>query len=151
MNTYINQYKKNEVETATPEQILILLYDGAIRFLIKAKQAIEDNDVQETHNNIIACENIILEFMSSLDMENGGDLAQRLYNLYDYFYNVLVQANIKKDAMKVNEVLKHLKGLRETWQKAINIANQEKLKNADNSLIDEDVDSFDTDDDEDEE
>jgi flagellar protein FliS len=147
MNTYINQYKKNEVETASPEQILILLYDGAIRFLIKAKQAIADNDVQETHNNIVACENIILEFMSSLDMENGGDLAQRLYNLYDYFYNVLVQANIKKDEQKVNEVLKHLKGLRETWQKAINIANQERLQSADNNLIDEDIDAYDTDDD----
>lgn len=126
MNSYVNQYKQNEIETATPEQILILLYDAAIRFLIKAKQAIEEKNIQETHNNIVACENIILEFMSTIDMKNGGDLAQRLYNLYDYFYNTLVEANMQKDMRKVNEVLTHLKGLRETWQKAINISNKEK-------------------------
>src|SRR5574344_2038400 len=128
MNSYVNQYKQNEIETATPEQILILLYDAAIRFLIKAKQAIEEKNIQETHNNIVACENIILEFMSTIDIKNGGDLAQRLYNLYDYFYNTLVEANMQKDMRKVNEVLTHLKGLRETWQKAINISNQEKIQ-----------------------
>src|SRR5574344_2361954 len=127
MNSYVNQYKQNEIETATPEQILILLYDAAIRFLIKAKQAIEDKNIQETHNNWVACENIMLEFMSTIDMKNGGDLAQRLYKLYDYFYNTLVEANMQKDMRKVNEILNHLKGLRETWQKAINISNKEKM------------------------
>lgn len=136
MNSYVNQYKQNEIETASPEKILILLYDGAIRFLVKAKGAMAENDVQETHNNLIAAQNIVLEFMSSLDMENGGDLAKRLYNLYDYFYNTLVQANMNKDMKKVNEVLEHLKSLRETWRKAINIANAEKNQNA--SLIDDD-------------
>src|SRR5574344_1911795 len=130
MNSNVNQYKQNEIETATPEQILILLYDAAIRFLIKAKQAIEEKNIQETHNNIVACENIILEFMSTIDMKNGGDLDQRLYNLYDYFYNTLVEANMQKDMRKVNEVLTHLKGLRETWQKAINISNKEKSEAA---------------------
>ena len=62
-----------------------------------------------------------------------------------------IRSPLKKDVKKVDEVLKHLKGLRETWQKAINIANQEKLKNADNSLIDEDADSYDADEEEDEE
>lgn len=137
MNSYVNQYKKNEIETASPEKILILLYDGAIRFLIKAKSAMAENDIQETHNNLVACQNIILEFMNAIDMENGGDLAQKLYNLYDYFYNTLVQANMKKDVKKVNEILEHLKSLRETWLKAINIANAEKAKNGENSLIDD--------------
>src|SRR5574344_508960 len=127
MATYVDKYKQNEIETASPEKILILLYDAAIRFLIKAKQAIEDKNVQETHNNLVACQNIILEFMSSIDKENGGDLAQKLYNLYDYFYNTLVSANLEKNIKKVNEVLNHLKGLRETWQKAINISNKEKM------------------------
>ncbi|MBP7212027.1 flagellar export chaperone FliS [bacterium] len=147
-NTYLNQYKKNEVETATPEQILILLYDGAIRFLIKAKQAMADKNIQETHNNLISCENIILEFMSSLDMENGGDLAQRLYSLYDYYYNTLVQANMEKNVKKVDYVLAHLKDLRTTWSKAINIANAEKTQNPDDSLVDEDTDTYEKDDEE---
>lgn len=126
MNLYLKQYQKNEVETATPERILILLYDGAINFLNKAKIAFEQDDIQQIHNNIMACEKIILEFMNTLNMKEGGELAKNLYRLYDYLYNTLVQANVEKDVEKVNEVLKHLKSLRDTWQKAIEIANGEK-------------------------
>lgn len=125
-NPYIKQYQKNQIETATPEQILILLYDGAIQFLNKAKVAFEQNDLEQIHLNLMGCENIILEFMNTLDMKNGGSLATNLYRLYDYLYNTLVEANINKDVKKVDEVLKHLTGLRETWQKAIVITNAER-------------------------
>lgn len=126
INPYLQQYKKSQVETATPEQILILLYDGAIQYLNKAKIGMEHEDKEMIHNNLIACQNIILEFMNTLDMELGGDLAQNLYNLYNYLYKTLVSANMQKDEKKVDEVLKHLKNLRETWQKAIAISNSEK-------------------------
>jgi len=128
MNVYLKQYQKNEVETATPEKILILLYDGAINFLNKAKVAMEENNIAETHKNLMSCEKIILEFMNTLDMKEGKELAKNLYNLYDYLYNTLVTANLQKDMKKVDEVLGHLKSLRETWQKAICIANEEKKK-----------------------
>ena len=97
MNPYLKQYQKNEVETASPEKILILLYDGAIQFLNKAKIAMEQKNIPEIHNNIIGCENIILEFINTVDEENGGDFAVRIKALYQYFYNTLVQANMKKD------------------------------------------------------
>lgn len=126
MNPYVKQYQKNQIETATPEQVLILLYDGAILYLNKAKVALEQNDLEQWNKNLLGCERIILEFMDTLDMENGGDLAKNLYGLYEYFYNTLVQANLNKNTQKVDEILRHLKGLRETWQKAIAIANAEK-------------------------
>lgn len=125
-NPYLKQYQKNHVETASQEKILILLYDGAIQFLNKAKLALEENRPEDVHNNIVGCENIIMEFMGTLDMEIGGELAENLYRLYEYLYNTLVMANIKKDIDKINEVLKHLMGLRETWLKAIAISNAEK-------------------------
>ncbi|MGN1153400.1 MAG: flagellar export chaperone FliS [Candidatus Gastranaerophilaceae bacterium] len=126
MNPYLKQYQKNEVETATPEKILILLYDGAIQFLNKAKIAMQEKNIPEIHNNIIGCENIIQEFINTLDMENGGDFAVRIKALYQYFYNTLVQANLKKDESKVDEVLRHLVDLRATWKQAIAIANSQK-------------------------
>ncbi len=126
MNPYLKQYKKNQVETATQEEVLILLYDGAIQFLSKAKIGIEQNDNEMVNKNIIACENIINEFIDTLDMENGGSFAQNLKSLYEYFYRTLVKANIKKDIAKIDEVQRHLRNLRETWQKAINIANSQK-------------------------
>lgn len=126
MNPYVKQYQKNQIETATPEQVLILLYDGAILYLNKAKVGLEQNDLEQWNKNLLGCERIILEFMDTLDMEHGGELAKNLYGLYEYFYNTLVQANMNKNTQKVDEILRHLKGLRETWQKAIAIANAEK-------------------------
>ncbi|MBR1942533.1 flagellar export chaperone FliS [bacterium] len=126
MNPYLKQYQKNEVETASPEKILILLYDGAIQFLNKAKIAMEQKNIPEIHNNIIGCENIILEFINTVDEENGGDFAVRIKALYQYFYNTLVQANLKKDVTKIDEVLRHLVELRATWKQAIAIANSQK-------------------------
>lgn len=125
-NPYLKQYKKNQIETATPEEVLILLYDGAIQFLNKAKIAFEQEDFSSYSNHLIGAEKIILEFMNTLDMEIGGDLAVNLYRLYEYLYRSLINANLNKDISKVDEVLKILKGLRETWQKAIAIANAEK-------------------------
>ena len=126
MNPYLKQYQKNEVETASPEKILILLYDGAIQFLNKAKIAMEQKNIPEIHNNLIGCEKIIEEFINTVDVENGGDFAIRIKALYQYFYDTLVQANLKKDESKIDEVLRHLIDLRATWKQAIAIANSQK-------------------------
>lgn len=126
MNPYLKQYKKNQVETATPEQILILLYDGAINFLNRAKIALEQKDDELFVKSIMNCRNIILEFMNTLDMENGGQFAATLYSLYRYYHKILVKTEMSKTVDGIDEVLKHLTGLRETWQKAIDIAKAER-------------------------
>ena len=126
MNPYLNQYKKAQVQTASPEQILIMLYDGAIRFLNQAKVHMQNKDIEQTHTNIIKAQRIITEFMSSLDVEMGGEMAQNLFNLYEYLHHRLVQANIKKDEEALDEVLGHLRSLKATWEEAIKIAAKEK-------------------------
>lgn len=136
INPYLKQYKKNQIETATPEQILILLYDGAIQYLNRAKIGLKEGNHEQFHDNILGCEKILIEFMNTLDMERGGKLAENLYRLYDYYHRTLVKAGISKNINNIDEVLRHLTGLRETWQKAIEIANSEK----DAKLIDEDDD-----------
>lgn len=151
VNPYLKQYQKNHVETASQEKILILLYDGAIQFLNKAKVALAENKPEEVHNNIVGCENIIMEFMGTLDMEIGGELAVQLYRLYEYLYNTLVMANIKKDVKKIDEVLRHLTNLRATWLKAIAISNAEKQQKEMIQKEDGDEEEFDEEDEEDEE
>lgn len=126
MNPYLKQYQQTEVQTASPEKLLIMLYDGAIQFLNKAKTGIANKNIEEIHNNIIGAQKIISEFMNTLDMEVGGEVAQNLYNLYEYLHYRLVQANIKKDIDMVDEVLNHLKDLKQTWEEAIKIAAREK-------------------------
>ena len=126
MNPYLNQYKKAQVQTASPEQILIMLYDGAIRFLNQAKVHMQNKDIEQSHTNIIKAQRILTEFMSSLDMDLGGEMAENLFNLYEYLHHRLVQANIKKDIEAIDEVLDHLRSLKATWEEAIKIASKEK-------------------------
>ncbi len=120
------QYKKNQIETASPEEILIMLYEGAIRFLLIAQKAHQEGDVEKCHKNIISAQHIIREFMVSLDMEIGGDMAVNLYRLYEYLHYQLVQANIKKEMALIDEVLDHLRSLKKTWEEAIRIAHKER-------------------------
>ena len=141
MNQYVKQYQKSNIETASREQILIMLYDGAIQFLNKAKVAINNKNIEEIHNNLIGAQNIIQEFINSLDREVAPQLAENLVSLYEYFLRRLVQANLKRDVKPVDEVLGYLKSLKATWQKAIILAQKEQQKG---------IDSYDEDDDEDE-
>lgn len=126
------QYKKHQVETATPEEVLIMLYDGAIRFLLTAKKSLAAGELEKAHHNLIKAQNIVLEFMNSLDMEIGGEIAINLYRLYEYLHYRLVQANIKKDVGMIDEVLEHLRNLKATWEEAIRIARREREESAGN-------------------
>src|SRR5579884_3708680 len=113
-NAYVKQakqYQEQAILTATPEELLILLYEGAIRFLNLARKAIENKEIEKSHNNLIKAQKIIVELMTSLDFEIGGEVAHNLYRLYEYYHYRLVQANIKKDVTMVDEVLTHLRNL----------------------------------------
>jgi flagellar protein FliS len=124
------QYKQNQIETATPEELLLLLYDGAIRFLNVAKTGLAEKNIEKFHNNILKTQRILTEFMCTLDMEIGGPMAQNLMSLYDYMHYTLVQANLKKDVTMIEEVLKHLRALKQTWEEAIRIAAREQQEQA---------------------
>lgn len=128
-NPYIKQYQQSQVQTASPEKILIMLYDGAIQFLNKAKIAFESDDVEHIHNNLIGAQKIIEEFMNTLDTSSGEEVLFNLYNLYEYLHYRLVQANIRKDITMVDEVLNHLKELKATWEEAIKISQREQALN----------------------
>ncbi len=129
------QYKQQAIETATQEELLIMLYDGAIRFVLLAKKAFAQDDIEKYHNNIMRAQKIIAEFMASLDAEVGGELTKNLLKLYEYLHYRLVQANIKKDPDMLDEVLDHLRQLKATWEEAIDIANKERLEGKDPTLL----------------
>ncbi|NLY45158.1 MAG: flagellar export chaperone FliS [Tissierella sp.] len=111
-----NVYKNNQVTTAPKKKLLIMLYDGAIKNLKLAINAIEEKDNQVSNTNIIKAQNIIMELMHTLDFEAGGEIANNLYQLYDYMYLKLVKANTSKDTKGIKEVIKYLEDLRNTWE-----------------------------------
>jgi flagellar protein FliS len=121
MNAYSNHYQNNQVMTASPEQILIMLYDGAIRFVRQAKFAIEDDragDKAIAFGKAIA---IITEFSNTLDYEVGGDIALDLGRLYDFMIRELTAVNARGDIDRLTPVENILLDLREGFSGAIEI------------------------------
>lgn len=121
-NTTAQQYLTQQIQSASKEQLLLMLFDGAIRFLKIARKAIDAGDVKTSHAHLLKTQKIITELMTSLDMEIGGEPARNLMALYEYYYYRLVQANLKKDGKMVDEVVEHLTNLRQTWDEAIRIS-----------------------------
>ena len=110
-----NVYKSNEVMTAPKKKLVIMLYDGAIKNLKLAKLAMADKDIEKTNNAIIKAQNILAEFMSTLNFDEGGEIAKSLMSLYQYMYDRTIRANIDKDPEIADEVIGLLEELRDTW------------------------------------
>ncbi len=118
---YIKQYQTNNIATATPEKLMILLFDGAIQFLLKAKNAIAENNYKERSENIDGARKIIRELMRTIDLENGNDVSKLLFRLYNRMAMNLIKANVTKNADKIDEVIEDLTNIRWGFQKAIDI------------------------------
>lgn len=120
-NKYIKQYQTNNITTATPEKLMIMLLDGAIQFLQKAKTAIEEKNLQERSTNLESARKIIRELMRTIDLENGNDVAKQLFRLYNKMAMKLIKANVSRNAELVQEVIDDLTNIRWGFQKAIEI------------------------------
>jgi flagellar protein FliS len=123
---HAQHYQEQQITTASKEQLLIMLYDGAIRFCKVAKKAMLENNIEKSNHHLIRAQRIIMEFMGSLDLNVGGETAKQLFVLYEYLHHQLVQANVKKETALIDEVIEHLSGLRQTWVAAIEITKQEQ-------------------------
>lgn len=110
------QYKQQQVNTAPQEKLLLMLFDGAIRFCRLAIKALQDKQEDIAHINLVKAQNIIEELISSLNFDY--EIAHNLVSLYDYLYRRLVEANIKKDPAIIDEIMPFLTELRETWAEA---------------------------------
>lgn len=127
MSAYGQQfYKQNQVTTASPEKILIMLYDGAIRFIRQADAALAAGKRVEKLEAISKALGIIAELANTLDHKIGGEIAENLDALYHFMIRELTQANLKNDAEMLKVVDDLLCGLRETWIEAIELNRQEK-------------------------
>ena len=116
------EYNRNKVLTASPAELTLLLYEGAIKFCNIAILGLEQNDMEKVHNNIIKVENIIEEFQATLN--HKYPVAEDFDKIYKYIYNLLVEANIKKDKELLEQALTELRGMRDTWKEVMVKAKQ---------------------------
>lgn len=119
-------YANNKIMTASPAELTLMLYDGAIKFCNIAIMAVEKEDIQQAHTNVRKVERIIEEFQSTLD--DKYPVSKDFNNVYTYLHRRLVEANIKKDKEILEEVLEHLRTMRDAWKEVMQVTcNGNKL------------------------
>ncbi len=111
-------YRKTQVSTASQGELLIMLFDGAIKFAGQAKELIEQRNYEAANEKLIRTQDIVHELISSLNLDTG-EIAQSLYQLYRYMYDRLVEANLQKKTDPLQEVLHMLAELRDTWRQVV--------------------------------
>lgn len=114
-------YANNKITTASPAELTLMLYDGAIKFCNIAIVGIEQKDIQKAHTNIVKVERIIEEFQATLD--HKYPVAKDFDEVYNYLMIRLREANMKKDKEILEEVLKHLRTMRDTWKEVMRLAH----------------------------
>jgi flagellar protein FliS len=109
-------YQENRVVTQTPGRVVVMLYEGAVKFLKQAIREMEAGKYIEKGKSINRAVDIIQELNVTLNMEAGGEIAKNLRQLYAFMLDRLFQANIRKDAGMIRETIKVLEGLNESWK-----------------------------------
>ncbi len=109
-----NTYKQNSVNTASKEQLLLMLVDGAVKYTKIARLAIMEKNMPRAHKELIRVQDIFLELMITMD-KSAGKYMEDLYNLYDFIKNELAKANIKKDVKIIDDVLPLIEEVRDMW------------------------------------
>jgi len=126
-NAAYQQYQNNMVNTASPQELTLMLYNGLVKFLNFSIQGIEEKSIEKANNYILRSQDIIEEFMRTLDM--NYDVSRGMSAIYDYMNNRLVEANIKKDKAIVEEIRGIAEELRDTWIQAMKLAKQSQVVN----------------------
>jgi len=120
-----NAYKQNSVTTASPGDLTLMLYNGCLKFLNKAKHAIQEKNVEEKNTNLIKAQAIISELMATLNMDI--EISKNMFALYEYMNHRLVGANIQNDVAIIEEVEGLMTEFRDTWKEVIRINRQQQF------------------------
>ena len=126
MNPGVKDYQSMQILSSKPEKLILMLYDGALRFIQLAIKGLEEKNIELAHVNLIKTQNILVELMASLNLDKGGDIAVNLFRIYEFMHYSLVQANVKKEAEPVRRISAQLKTLRNSWAQAMKNMEMEK-------------------------
>lgn len=119
VNNAADAYKNNKILTASPAELTLMLYDGAVKFCNIALISLEKNDYEKVSENLIKAQKIITEFRATLDFKYP--VAKDFDVVYEYIYRRLVDANLKKDPEIIEDALKRIKDMRDTWKEVMRL------------------------------
>ncbi|PEJ30245.1 flagellar protein FliS [Peribacillus butanolivorans] len=128
INNPYQSYQQNSVNTASPGELTLMLYNGCLKFITLGKKAIAEKNFQEKNTNLIKAQKIIQELMVTLKMDLA--ISKELMSLYDYLNRRLLEANIKSDLDILEEVEGFVMEFRDTWKEAIQLNRQKQFANS---------------------
>lgn len=123
MNQPLQAYKQNSVNTASPEQLTLLLYNGCLKFIKLAKMAMDENNIEQRNSNLAKAQNIMQELMITLNMD--VPISKNLLQMYDYIHHRLIEANMKNDLDILNEAEGYVIEFRDTWKEVIKMSKKQ--------------------------
>ena len=123
LNPY-KAYQQTSVDTASPGELTLMLYNGALKFLSLAKRGMEAGNIEMKNTNLQKTQNIIREFMVTLDMKQP--ISEEIMPMYDYMNRRLIEANVNNDAAIVEEVTGLMTEFRDTWKQVVQIQRQKQ-------------------------
>jgi flagellar secretion chaperone FliS len=129
------QYRATKVQTAGSVDLVVMLYQGAVKFIRLGIQGMEQDDQKAAHDNLVRAQDIVVELLGSLNREAGGEIASQLSGVYDYCFRRLVIANVKKDPEAAREVLGILRDLGMAWQQIALQQRQAHATGAPSSMV----------------
>jgi flagellar secretion chaperone FliS len=121
-----NAYLRTKVLTASPEELRLMLLDGALKFAHQGREGLAKKDYEQSYNGISQARNIVLELLTSIRVEFDPDMCGRVRALYTFLYSSLVEANMERNTKKLDEVIKLLEFERETWRLLMDKLTQER-------------------------
>lgn len=122
MNNPYQFYETSAVQTASPGELTLMLYNGCLKFIKLAHKAMEDNNIEERNTNLLKAQKIIQELMVTLNMDY--EVAKHMMAMYDYIHRRLIEANIKADKTILEEVEGYVTEFRDTWKQVIQLNRQ---------------------------
>jgi flagellar secretion chaperone FliS len=124
INNPYQSYQTNSVFSAPPGELTLMLYNGCLKFIKQAHLAIQNKNIEQKNKSLLAAQNIILELMSTLNMEM--EVSKQLMPLYDYIYRQLIQANVRSDESILSEVEGLVTEFRDMWKEVIQLNRQKQ-------------------------
>ena len=122
-----NEYRHNEVATSSQGKLIVMMYEGALKFVCLAIEGIDNKDLSKKGKYINKTHDIIDELSCALDMKKGGEVAQKLESLYQFILHQLTRANIKSDRKALESIINVLKPLMEAWEELLDKSNHDKM------------------------
>ena len=124
VNAAAEAYRRQQVMTATPEALTLMLYNGCLKFMTEGIDALGQKNFEQANTSLQKAQNIISEFRLTLNMEY--EISHQLFPLYNYVYDRLVEGNMKSDVKQIEEAKSIVTELRDAWMQAMKKARQEK-------------------------